>query len=173
MYALTLCYKMASNEVHVNLRYAAAKMFFALAAVFVLIGTSRFHLSEIGSGLTGEDYLAPLFWITIPRLIPFAAALLSACFGFAYFLIEKKLGRPLSVSLAAVQVVSYVLAVLGHTTMVNFWWRALNEPQPSKTPVPIWASFLELGGIVTCCLVFTLNIYWSASKARPATANRT
>jgi TM2 domain-containing membrane protein YozV len=161
------------SEADVNSRYAAARMFFVVAAVFAIAGAARFHHSEIGAGLAGEDLLNPLFWITIPRLVPFAAALLSACFGLAYFLIEKKFRRPLSVSLAGVQVVSYVLAVLGHAAMVNFWWRALNEPPPSNAPLPMWASFLELGGIAMCCLVFALNIFWSASKARPVTANPT
>lgn len=161
------------SEAYMSSRYVAAKMFFVLAAVFVVVGAARFHHSEIGAGLAGEDLLNPLFWITIPRLIPFAAALLSACFALAYFLIEKKFRRPLSVSLATVQVVSYALAVLGHAAMVNFWWRALNEPQPSNTPLPMWASFLELGGIATCCVAFALNVFWSGSKARPITANPT
>jgi hypothetical protein len=160
-------------EAYVNSRFVAARMFFVLAAVFAMVGAARFHQSKIGGGVTGEDLFNPLFWITIPRLIPFAAALLSACFGVAYFLIEKKFGRPLSVSLTVVQIVSYVLAVLGHAMMVNSWWPALNESQPSNTPLPMWASFLELGGIAMCCLVFALNIFWSSSKTRPVTANPT
>jgi hypothetical protein len=158
-------------EAYVSARFVAAKIFFVLAALFVVVGAARFHHSAIGGGLAGEDLLNPLFWINIPRLIPFAAALLSACFGLAYFLIEKKFGRPLSVSLAAVQVVSYVLAVVGHAAMVNFWWRALNEPQPSNTRLPMWASLLELGGIATCCVAFALNVFWSGSKARRVRAN--
>lgn len=156
-----------------NSRYVDAKMFFALAAVFAVVGTVRFHHSDIGSGLTGRDYLNPLVWITIPRVIPFAAALLSVCFGLAYFLIEKKFGRPLGVSLAVVQVASYVLAVLGHATMVNFWWRALNEPQPSNIPVPMWASFLFLGGCALCCLTFGVNIFWSRPRVIKVSANPT
>lgn len=156
-----------------NSRFLAAKMFFALAAILAIVGAARFHQSEIGSGLTAKDLLNPLFWVTIPRLVPFSASLLSVCVGLACFFIEKKFGRPLSVSIAVIQVVSYVLAVLGHATMVNFWWRALNEPQPSNTPMPMWASFLEFGGIATCCLAFALNILWSGSRARPVKANRT
>lgn len=161
------------KEALMKSRYFAARIFLFLAVAFAVAGIALFNHSDIGAGLTGEDLLNPLYWVMIPRLIPFAAALLSACFGLAYFLIGKKFGRLPSVSLAVVQVVSYVLAVLGHATMVNFWWRALNEPQPSNTPVPMWASFLELGGTAICCLAFALNIFWSGSKARPVTTNPT
>ena len=67
-----------------KLRYIAAELFFVSAVLYAFVGTIVFERGEIGRGLDGYDYLNPLFWITIPRLIPFAAAILSAFFGLAY-----------------------------------------------------------------------------------------
>ncbi len=156
-----------------NSRYFAGRIFLVLAIVLALVGTVLFHRSEIGTGLTGEDYLNPSFWITIPRLIPLAASLVSACFGLVYFGIEKKSQRPLSIPITIIHLVAYLLAILGHATMVNFWWRVLNEPQPANTPLPLWASLLELVGFATCCLAFILNILWSSSRTRRVSENPT
>ena len=94
----------------------------------------------IGSGLTGGDYLNLLFLVMIPKLVPFAASILSACFGLVYFGFEKKLKRPLNVPLALVHLVSYLLAISAHLTLARFWWRVLGEEHATNTPLPLCAT---------------------------------
>jgi hypothetical protein len=154
-----------------NSRYVAAKLFFILAALFVLVGAVLFRRSVTGSGLTGTLYLHPIFWVEIPRLIPFAASIFSACFGLVYYGVEKKFKRPASIPLALIHLVSYVLAILGHATLVRFWWRVLGEEKATNIPVPLWAGILMVIAIPVCLLAFGLNIFWSMSRTSLVTSN--
>lgn len=154
-----------------NLRYVAAKLFFVLAVLCALVGAVLFRRGAIGSGLTGGDYLNPLFLVMLPKLIPFAASILSACFGLVYFGFEKKFKRPVNVPLALVHLVSYLLAILAHATLVRFWWRVLGEERATNTPLPLWAGMLTVTAFAVCFLVFGVNIFWSMSRTPLVTSN--
>ncbi len=153
-----------------NSRYIAAKLFFVLSALCALVGIALFRRGAIGSGLTGQDYANPLFWVMIPRLIPFAASILSASFGLVYFGFEKKFKRPANIFLVLVQLTSFLLAVLGHATLVGFWWRVLGD-EHANVPLPLWASLLMIVAFAICFLAFGVNIFWSMSRTRLATSN--
>jgi ABC-type multidrug transport system permease subunit len=56
-----------------------------LAGLLAAVGAILFRRNVIGRELTISDYLNPLFLVTIPRLIPFAASMLSIFFGLVYF----------------------------------------------------------------------------------------
>lgn len=156
---------------YMNTRYVAAKLFFVLASLCALVGAALFQRSVIGIGLTIKEDLNPLFLVMIPRLIPFAVSILSVCFGLVYFAFEKKFKRPVSVSLALVHLVSFLLAVLGHATLVHFWWRVLGEEHATNTPLPLWAGMLMIAAFAVCCLVFAVNIFWSMSRAPLVASN--
>ncbi|MGC2331454.1 MAG: hypothetical protein WA581_08370 [Candidatus Acidiferrales bacterium] len=142
-----------------KLRYIAAELFFVSAVLYAFVGTIVFERGEIGRGLDGYDYLNPLFWITIPRLIPFAAAILSAFFGLAYFGIEKRFRRPVNLPLATVQLILFLLATIGHEALVRFWWHVLDQEVGSQTSLPSWPGFLLLVSSGLCCLVFAINVF--------------
>jgi len=143
-----------------SFRYVAAKLFFALAAICALVGAFLFRQGGVGSGLTAKDYLNPLFLVTVPRLIPFAASILSAFFGLVYYGFEKKSGRPASFLLVMVHLISYLFGILGHLTLVHFWWTVLGE-ENATIPLPFWASILMIVGFAACFLAFGANIFRS------------
>ncbi len=147
-----------------NSRYVIPNLFFVLAAFCALVGTALFRRDVIGSGLTAEDYLNPLYWITIPRLIPFTASGLSVCFGLVYLGLEKKFKRPPNIALALVHLASYLIALLGHATLVRFWWRVLGE-EHANIPLPLGAGILTGLGFTICFLAFGVNIFRSLSRA--------
>ena len=151
-----------------NSRYIAAKLFFALSALCAVAGIILFRRSPIGSGLTGEDYLNPLFFVLIPKLIPFAASILSACFGLVYFGLEKTFQRPANIFLVLLHLSSFVLAILGHATLVGFWWRVLGE-EHANIPVPLWAGGLMMVAAALCVLTFGMNIFRTMSRSPLAT----
>jgi hypothetical protein len=153
-----------------NSRYVAPKAFFALAAFCALVGTALLRRDANGSGLTAEDFLNPLFWVTIPRLIPFTASILSVCFGAVYLGLEKDFKRSPNTPLALVHLVSFVFAILGHAILVRFWWRVLGE-EHANIPLPSWASLLAISASVICCFAFVANIFWSLSRAPLVTRN--
>jgi len=103
-------------------------------------------------------------FVMLPKLIPFAAAILSACFGLAYFGLERNFRRPPNIQLVLVHLVSYLLAILGHVTLVRFWWRVLGD-EHANTPLPIWAGGLEVTAFVICCLAFATNVFNTFSTA--------
>ena len=146
-------------------RYIASKLFFGLAVAFALMGTVLFRRGTIGSGLTAGDYFNPLFWITIPRFVPFAAAVLSAFFCVVYYALEKKSQRPANTTLTLVHLVSYLLAILGHTILLRFWWSALGDARTS-VPLPLWAGSFAILGSALCCLAFGANVYRGVSQTR-------
>jgi hypothetical protein len=151
-------------------RYIAAKLFFVLSALCALVGIILFRRGAIGSGLTGEDYVNPLFWVMIPRLIPFAASILSACFGLAYLALEKKFKRPANIFLVLLHLTSLLLAILGQATLVGFWWRVLGDEHAS-IPLPLWASLLMIAASAMCLLTFGVNIFRTMSRAPLAVSN--
>jgi hypothetical protein len=152
-------------------RYVAAKLFLVLAALCAFVGAVLFRRGVIGLGLSGEDYLDPLNWILIPRLIPFAASILSGCFGLVYFGLEKVLKRPANIPLVLGHLVGYLLGILGHATMVHFWWRVLGDEHAIKLPFPLWASALEWVGFLMCAVAFGANIFLSVPRPRLAIGN--
>jgi hypothetical protein len=154
-----------------NSRYVAAKLFFALAALFALVGAALFRRGVIGSGLTRTDYLNPLFLVVIPRLIPFAASILSACFGLVYYGVEKKFKRPANMPLTLIHLVSFVLAILCHATLVRFWWTVLSEENPTNTPLPSSASLLMVAALTMSLLAFGVNIFRGISRTPLVTSN--
>jgi hypothetical protein len=145
--------------------------FFALAALFALVGAALFRRGAIGTGLTGTDYLNPLFCFTIPRLIPFTASMLSACFGLICYGVEKKFKRRANIPLAVIHLVSFVLAILGHAILVRFWWTVLNEENATNTPMPLSASLLMPAASTVSLLAFGVNIFWSMSRTPLVTSN--
>jgi hypothetical protein len=154
-----------------NSRYIAAKLFFVLSALCALVGIVLFRRGAIGSGLTVEDYAAnPLFLIIIPKLIPFAASILSASFGLVYFGLEKKFKHAANVFLVLVHLSSFLLAILGHATLVGFWWRVLGD-EHANIPLPLWASELMIVAFAICFLAFGVNIFWSMSRSLLASSN--
>jgi hypothetical protein len=154
-----------------NLRYVAAKLFFLLAALCVVVGAFLFRRSAIGSGLTWEDDLNPLSLLLIPRLVPFAAAMLSAFFGLVYFGFEKKFNRSVDIPLALVHLVSFLLAILGYATLLRFWWRVLGEETATNNPLPLWAGLLEFTALAICCLAFVANVFRSIPRTPLVTSN--
>jgi hypothetical protein len=141
-------------------RYVVAKLFFVLAVFCALIGTTLFRREVIGSGLTAEDYLNPLFWVTTPRLIPFTAAFLSVFFGLAYFGLEKRSKQSPNIPLAFVHIISYLLAFWGLETLARFWWRVLGEEHAS-IPLTLWAGVLTGIGFTVCFLACGANVFLS------------
>jgi len=99
----------------------------------------------------------------IPRLIPFAASLLSAFFGLVYYAFEKKFKRSANIFLVLVHLISYLFAVLGHATLARFWWRVLGE-EHANIPLPLSASMLMMAAVAICFLTFGANIFWSMSR---------
>jgi len=154
-----------------NSRYLAAKMFFALAVVLASVGVALFRRGVIGSGLTGADYLNPLFLVTIPRLIPFAASILSICFGLVYYVVERNFKRPANIPLTAIHFVSFVLAGLCHATLVRFWWTALGEENATTAPIPSSASLRMVAAFIISLLAFGVNIHRSISGTPLVTSN--
>ena len=144
-----------------NSRYGAAKMFFLLAVLCAAVGAILFRYATIGTGLTVADVLNPLFMIMIPRLIPFTASILSVWFGLVYFGLEKKFSRPVSIPLALLHLVAFLLLILGHVALVRFWWPVLGEGQATNTPMPLWAGEIEFASLWMCCMAFAANIVWS------------
>jgi hypothetical protein len=106
----------------------------------------------------------------VPRFIPFAASILSACFGLFYFVLERNFKRAPNIWLALVHLVSYTLAILGHMTLVRFWWRVLGDERATIS-LPLWAGELEVIGVLVCCCAFVLNIFGSFSRAAGVTGN--
>lgn len=153
------------DESYMNSRYVAAKLFFVLAVLCVVVGAFLFRRSAIGSGLTWQDDLNPLFLLSIPRLVPFAAAMLSAFFGLVYLGFEKKLNRSVDIPLAMVHVVSFLLAILGYAALLRFWWRVLGEGSATNNPLPLWAGLLEFAALAICFLAFVANVFRSIPRA--------
>ena len=147
----------------INSRYIAAKLFFVLSALCALVGIILFRRDAIGSGLTGKNYANPLFLVMIPRLIPFAASMLSATFGIVYFGFERKFKRPANISLVWVHLTAFSLAILGHATLVGFWWRVLGD-EHANVPLPLWASLLMIVAFAVCFLAFGVNIFLTMSR---------
>ena len=151
-------------------RYVAAKVFFILAALCAFMGAVLFRRGVIGLGLSREDYMDPLNWILIPKLVPFAASILSGCFGLVYFGLEKRFKRPANIPLVWIHLFGYLLGILGHVTMVHFWWRLLGD-EHAKLPFPLWASTLECVGFLMCGVAFVVNIFLGVRRTRLATSN--
>jgi hypothetical protein len=131
------------DEAGMNPRYPAAKLFFVLAALFALI----------------------------PRLIPFGAFILSMLFGLVYYRVEKKFKRPANIPLTLIHLVSFVLAVLAHATLVRFWWTVLGQENTLGTAPPSWASLLTVAALTVSLFAFGLNILWSMSGTPRVTSN--
>jgi hypothetical protein len=154
-----------------NSRYVAPKLFFALAALCALAGIALFRREAVGDYLSLQSPVLDLLSLAmIPRLIPFAAAVLSACFGLVYFTLESNFRRRPKISLVLVQLVSYLLAVLGHVILVRFWWRVLGD-EHATIPLPVWAGVLEFAGFVIFCLAFATNIFMSLAGPASITSN--
>jgi hypothetical protein len=153
-------------------RHFASRAFLALAALFVVVGAFSFSRGQIGTGLTGRDYLHlnPLFLLMIPRLIPFAAAILAACFSLVYYAVESKGRRAPSPILTVIHVVTFVLTVVSHALLVNFWWTTLNGRDPMDARVPVSAGVLPVA-LIVCFVVFGANVYTATSKTLVASAS--
>ena len=152
-------------------RHIAAKMFLVLAILCSLVGVVLFARNMIGNGLTWKEDLNPLFLLYIPSLVPFAAAIGSACFGLVYFGLEKKFNRPINTALAIVHLTAYLLLILGHAILLRFLWRVLGEGSSTNATLPSWAGLLEFAGLVTCCTAFGMNILKSVSRTQLTARN--
>ncbi|HEY4951639.1 MAG TPA: hypothetical protein VIH88_14985 [Candidatus Acidoferrales bacterium] len=137
---------------------------FCFGSIVRVGGSGYLSAGVIGTGLTGTDYLNPLFWLTIPRLIPFAASILAAWIGLIYWGVEKNFKRPANFLLTVVHLVSFVLAILGYATLAHFWWTVLNEENATNTPMPFSASLVMLAASTVSLLAFGVNIFWSMSR---------
>ncbi|MGB8542496.1 MAG: hypothetical protein WCD49_12750 [Candidatus Acidiferrales bacterium] len=154
---------MKTSEAFMKSRYAASKLFFGSAILFATVGALLFRRVPIGRGLDAADYLNPLFWVTIPRLIPFTASILSVCFGLAYLGFEKTISRSVNFALAVVQFVLLLVATIGHSALISHWWAVLAEESSPKKPLSS-LGLLTFASFVLCCLVFGANMLWSLSK---------
>ncbi len=139
-----------------NAKYISAKLFFVLALVCFLAGAALFR-----NDLPGGIYSNPLSMVLFPRLIPFPLAIISACLGLVYFVIEKGYRRNARVSLTLVQITFLLLGVLGHIAIVRFWWRVLGEEHATNLPMPLWSEMLFIVNILISFIVFFLNIFLS------------
>lgn len=144
-------------------RYLPAKLFFGLAILSAIVGAAMFR-----RGLPAEFYLDPLFLLLLPRLMPFAVAILSACLGMIYYALERGLKRPLNSSLAIVHLASYMLMVFGYWIITHFWWRVLGEEQATNLRVPLWSVMLAIFAFGIGCLAFVLNLSLSMRTPRKA-----
>jgi hypothetical protein len=145
-------------------RFVATKLFLGLAILCVVVG-AVLPRASIGNGLTWRDVFNPMWLVVIPALIPFAAAIPSAMFALVYFGVEKKCKRPVNFPLLLLHLTSYLLLILGHETLVRFWWgAALDAGHATSTHFPFWAGELLAVSLATCCLAFGLNIFLSMSK---------
>jgi hypothetical protein len=97
----------------------------------------------------------------LPRLIPFAVAIVLAGFALLYFGFERKLKRPASVLLAVAQLILLLLGALGHSVIVRFWWRVLGEEQATGLPMPLWSVMLSMSAFMLSLVIFVVNIHWS------------
>jgi hypothetical protein len=150
-------------------RFVAAKLFFLQAILFALWGVLFVRSGTVGRGLSVVDYFwNPLLWVYIPRAIPFAASILSVCFGFAYLGLEKKSKRSVDLGSVLVHWVSYVIVVASHLVLVRFWWRALGEHDSGVLRIPLRTATIEFAAIVVCCLAFGAAIFRSMSSSRVA-----
>jgi hypothetical protein len=147
----------------VTSKHFASRAFLVLAAWFALVGAASFSRSTIGTGLTGADYFNLLFLLTIPKLIPFAAAILAACFSLVYYAVESKGRRAPSSILTVIHLVTFVLTVVSHAVLVNFWWTALNGNDPTHARVPMSGALFPIS-LIICFVTFGANLYTSLSK---------
>jgi hypothetical protein len=145
-------------------RHLATNIFLGLAILCVVVGVFLARAS-VGNGLTWRDVFNPMWLVVTPALIPFAAAIPSAVFALIYFAVEKKCKRPVNVPLVLIHLTSYLLLILGHETLVRFWWGAALHPgHATSAHFPFWAGELLAVSLATCCLAFAVNIFWSLSK---------
>lgn len=153
-----------------NSRYLAPKLFVILAVLCALVGMALFR-REAADYLNLQSFpLDLLSLVMIPRLIPFAASILSACFGLVYFVLERNSKRPPNISLVVIHLVSYLLMIFGHLTLTRFWWRVLGD-EHATIPLPVWAGVLEVAAFVIFCLAFAANIFRSLPRAAIVTGN--
>jgi hypothetical protein len=155
------------TEERMNSRHIASKLFFALAALCSLAGVAAFRLNVTPIGLTRDAILDAVVLVMVPRFIPFAASILSAGFGLFYFVLERNFNRPPNISLVLVHLVSFLLAIVGHMTLVRFWWRVLGD-EHATIPLPVWAGGLEFIGLVACSCALAANIFANLPKAASA-----
>jgi hypothetical protein len=134
----------------------SAKLFAGAAFLSALVGVILFP-----HGLPLDFYVNPLFLVMLPRLIPFAVAIVLAGFALLYFGFERKLKRPASVPLAVAQLILLLLGALGHGVIVRFWWRVLGEEQATGLPMPLWSVMLSMSAFTLSLVIFVVNIYWS------------
>jgi hypothetical protein len=137
-------------------KYISAKLFFVLALVCFVVGAALFR-----NDLPGGIYSNPVSTVLFPRLIPFPLAIISACLGLVYFVIEKSFRRNARVSLTLVQIAFLLVGVFGHIVIVRFWWRVLGEEHATNLPMPLWSVMLFNVSIVISFIVFFLNIFLS------------
>ena len=142
-----------------NVRYISTKLFFVLALVCFVVGVALFR-----SDLPRAIYSSPLSMVLFPRLIPFPLAIISACFGLVYFVIEKTLRRNARVSLTLLQITFLLVGVFGHIVIVRFWWRVLGEEHAANLSMPLWGVMLFHVSIAVSFIIFLLNINYENSN---------
>jgi len=140
-------------------RYLAAKLFFGLALISVVSGLV---LRQPGYSL--DMYLNPVFLIYLPRLMPFALAIISAVFGAVYLVVEKGLTRPVSVRLAVVHLGFLLLAAYGHLVVVRFWSHVLGDNPPANPQIPLWSVFMSWSALIISIAAFFLNLLFPRRK---------
>lgn len=142
-----------------KIRCFAAKLFLGMALLSGLVG-----VVQLVRYAPHDLHLAPLLFLMIPGLIPFSVAMLSACFGLAYLALEWKFKRSASATLAVAQLILFLLATLGHSIVIRFWWRVLGEEQATGLSVPVWSALLSAGAFTASLVVFVANIVWSMRR---------
>jgi hypothetical protein len=141
----------------VNTRLISAKLFFGLAALASLTGLALFD-----KRLPVSVYLNPLNLLIWPSLIPFGVAIIFACFGLVYFIVERNFGRKLRLSLSIAHAAFLLLWVYGRVSILRFWFLALGDRPPQGLRMPIGS--VELGdlGLLLCLLAFVGNLLTSS-----------
>jgi hypothetical protein len=106
--------------------------------------------------------------LLVPRLLPFGLALISASFGFVYFVIENQWRRKTHLALSVAQLLFLLVWLCGHLTILRFWSFAPNNSQPPgpDLPLPIYFVVLAELGLGLAVLAFLANII--LSRPRPS-----
>jgi hypothetical protein len=137
-----------------NYRYIPAKLFLGLTLVCIAVGVALFR-----TGLPVDMYLNPLAMLLLPRLIPFALAIISVGFALIYLVTERNFNRRVSVPLTLVQITFLLLGVFGQSVITRFWWQVLGGKQTANAPIPLWSVILGAFAPAASVLVFLLNIF--------------
>jgi hypothetical protein len=142
-----------------NTRFLAAKICFALATLLAIFG---FIVNR--TDIPKDPYLLPLLLLFLPRLLPFAVALLSAIFGLIYLGAEHSSRRRPNLALVIAQLAFFLAAMYGHLGMLRYSYRVLDEQPTPNLPVPAGSSLLFFLGLAVSIMILIFNLLKSTRR---------